>query len=170
MPKGIYPHKLRAEISKYRTSQTLKKKWATARKGKTYEEIFGKKLAKQMRLKMSLAKLGKEMPWNALNKPRGKDHPRWIKDRTKIKRQKERGGTLHHQWSRNVKERDDYRCRLSSKECSGKIISHHIRSWKDYPNLRYDINNGITLCHFHHPRRREDEKRLIQQFTIILRF
>ena len=30
--------------------------------------------------------------------------------------------------------------------------------------LRYSINNGITLCHFHHPRKWEDEIKLVQTF------
>jgi hypothetical protein len=30
--------------------------------------------------------------------------------------------------------------------------------------LRYNINNGITLCQFHHPRKRVEEQRLIPFF------
>lgn len=49
------------------------------------------------------------------------------------------------QWSRLVKERDGYKCR----ECGcadGVLHSHHIKRWMDYPELRYDVDNGITLC------------------------
>jgi hypothetical protein len=46
---------------------------------------------------------------------------------------------------------------MFDKECLGKIEAHHILRWKDYPELRYDINNGITLCHFHHPRTKQME-------------
>lgn len=132
-------------------------------KGKTYEKVFGPEKAKAMKEKMRLAKLGKKMPWNKV-KPSGEKSSRWIKDRTKVKLDKERGGPLHKQWSMAVKSRDGWKCRLSNQDCSIKIISHHICSWKDYSKLRYDINNGITLCHFHHPRRREDEKRLTAVF------
>lgn len=27
-----------------------------------------------------------------------------------------------------------------------RLQVHHIRRWKDAPAIRYDINNGITLC------------------------
>ncbi len=47
---------------------------------------------------------------------------------------------------------------------TGKVIAHHILGWSAYPELRYEINNGITLCHFHHPKKRIDEGRLIPIF------
>ena len=55
---------------------------------------------------------------------------------------------------------------------NGKIITcrvcgakkYRILSWRDYPELRFNINNGITLCHAHHPRKRAEEKRLIPIF------
>lgn len=33
---------------------------------------------------------------------------------------------------------------------------------------RYEINNGITLCHFHHPRKREKEKELSPFFQELI--
>jgi len=43
----------------------------------------------------------------------------------------------------------------------GYKVAHHILPWRDYPEERYNINNGITLCQYHHPRKREDEQMLI---------
>lgn len=36
--------------------------------------------------------------------------------------------------------------------CGGDkhLEAHHIFSWEDYPSLRVDIENGITLCRFCH--------------------
>ena len=96
----------------------------------------------------------------------GEKNWRWIEDRTKVivDKDNERGSPLHKQWSRNVKLRDNWSCRIADINCDGKIIAHHILPWKNYQELRYEVNNGITLCHFHHPRKRNDEMILSQFF------
>ncbi len=68
-------------------------------------------------------------------------------------------------WMKQVKNRDNWKCRMANEDCNGRLEAHHILNWIDYPELRYEINNGITLCHSHHPRRREEEKRLIPTFV-----
>lgn len=62
------------------------------------------------------------------------------------------------------KEIDNWKCRIINNDCKGRLEAHHILNWKDYSELRYDINNGITLCHAHHPRGRANEKRLSPYF------
>lgn len=53
-----------------------------------------------------------------------------------------------HKWSLAVRERDGFMCRkCGSRE---KLNAHHIKPFADFPELRFDINNGITLwedCH-----------------------
>jgi 5-methylcytosine-specific restriction endonuclease McrA len=50
-------------------------------------------------------------------------------------------------WAKAVKERDGFLCVY----CGGdtNLNSHHIFS-RSHQGLRYDINNGITLCSKHH--------------------
>ena len=48
-------------------------------------------------------------------------------------------------WRKTVFERDDYQC----KKCNAKgvyLTAHHIKSFAHYPELRFEINNGLTLC------------------------
>lgn len=58
--------------------------------------------------------------------------------------------TLRHrreykEWRTAVYERDDYTCQCCGDR-GGKLNAHHINQFADYPELRYDVNNGITMC------------------------
>ena len=56
----------------------------------------------------------------------------------------DRNSDRYKQWRAAVFKRDSYTCRDC---CSTKNIqAHHIKSWKNNKELRYDIDNGITLC------------------------
>ena len=91
---------------------------------------------------------------------------KWIPDRSLIKLG---GRNLHDplvkQWRIEVKKRDNYTCRIADNNCDGRLEVHHILRWSEFPELRYKTNNGITLCHAHHPRKRAEEKRLIPTFN-----
>ncbi|XOB41804.1 MAG: NUMOD3 domain-containing DNA-binding protein [Candidatus Nealsonbacteria bacterium] len=93
---------------------------------------------------------------------KGENHSRWIKDRSLIA--PERNSTEYRQWRYQIFKRDRHICRINNEDCSGEVVAHHILSWSDFPELRYNINNGITLCQAHHPRKRAEEKRLIPFF------
>jgi len=51
----------------------------------------------------------------------------------------------YKQWKESVYKLYNHTCQECGKtHC--KVHAHHIKSAKDYPDLRYDINNGICLC------------------------
>jgi len=101
---------------------------------------------------------------------RGENNPRWIHDRTKIVGRHNRSfhDPEYKQWRLGVYRRDGYKCKIADEDCEGRIEAHHILRWRDFPKLRYNVNNGITLCHFHHPRKRVEEDRLVPTFLTLI--
>lgn len=57
---------------------------------------------------------------------------------------------LYKQWRKDVRKRDNHRCQWPGCIASKKLQAHHIMRWADSVDLRYNINNGITLCKAHH--------------------
>ena len=57
----------------------------------------------------------------------------------------------HGLWSRAVRQRDKYTCQLCGKkhpEKSHNCHAHHIFTRGPHSNLRFTLENGITLCGF----------------------
>lgn len=74
----------------------------------------------------------------------GEDHWNW-KGGITPKNQKERGSAKAHEWRDAIFARDGYTCRICGSR-GGKLNAHHKKKWSEYPSLRYDLSNGITLC------------------------
>lgn len=76
------------------------------------------------------------------NMPKGDKHWNWQGGISLLN--DNRDSNEYKQWRNKVYERDNYMC----VQCGSKLKlnAHHIKSWKNYPLLRYEISNGITLC------------------------
>lgn len=48
-------------------------------------------------------------------------------------------------WAQEVKRRDNYTCVICGRR--GVVLhSHHLNAWASFPEQRYDVANGATLC------------------------
>lgn len=56
-----------------------------------------------------------------------------------------RRSTRYKLWRKAVYERDNYTCQICFK-IGGELNADHIKPWALYPELRFDLNNGRTLC------------------------
>jgi len=124
------------------------KKVAEFRKGKTYKEIYGER-AREEALKRKIS-----------------NRNRWKNRKRSEVRLKHNADYRYNEWRKFVFERDNYICQKCKEK--GRLEAHHILSWKNYPELRYELNNGITLCLAHHPRKRAEEKQLASFFMNLI--
>jgi phage pi2 protein 07 len=139
----------------------------------------GYKHSDEAKEKLRLANIGKKIPdyikkkisiTNSQPRPwmRGEKSPLWIKDRTLLKKRDDKRCPAYRYWKKIVRDRDNWKCRINNKDCVDKLETHHILSWRDYPELRFDINNGITLCKFHHPIKRSTCKEMQDYFINLI--
>ena len=74
----------------------------------------------------------------------GKNSPNW-KGGINPENLKIRKSIECQNWRKNIFERDNFTCQVCRK-VGGNLQAHHIKSFSKYPELRFVIENGITLC------------------------
>lgn len=57
---------------------------------------------------------------------------------------------LYKNWRLSVYKRDNWKCQWPGCTKTKKLNAHHIKTWANFPGLRYTVENGITLCKDHH--------------------
>lgn len=127
-----------------------------ARKGWIYSEETkikislskkGRKNTPEQNKKMSESRKG--MPaWNKgipNYKQRGENHPNWTGTNNRTERQIDMGRLEYKIWRKSIFERDSFTCVNCNKK-GGDLNADHIKPYVNYPELRYDLNNGRTLC------------------------
>jgi 5-methylcytosine-specific restriction endonuclease McrA len=140
-------------------SKETKKKISQSKQGQTPWNK-GKSWSPKMKEKLSKAHLGNHYPKISEG---GKGRKATIETRRKMSSQ--RKGEKHWNWqggksskSERIRKsidadlwrgavfsRDNYTCQ-KCEDKGGKLNAHHIMNFAQYPELRFAIDNGITLC------------------------
>ncbi len=75
---------------------------------------------------------------------------------------------IYKKWRVDVYKRDKFTCQMPSCGSKGRLNAHHIKRWSDNPILRFNVNNGITLCHKCHKSIHNKEEQYEQFFFTLL--
>src|SRR3990167_5209133 len=78
----------------------------------------------------------------------GKNHPNWKGGITKGRQ--ERNQNIYREWRIGIFSIDRYTCQFcGTRNGQGKTIrleAHHILTWSEFPEMRFELENGTTLC------------------------
>jgi hypothetical protein len=128
-------------ILKFGVSERTIMRWRNktgARKSKTYLS----KLAKERRTSTVFPKGEKHYNWKGGKPWKRFADPRYIS------------------WRNLVLERDNFICQDCDENFATRgrwLHAHHLKSYKEYPNLRLELSNGVTLCKWCHMKRHKKE-------------
>ena len=79
---------------------------------------------------------------------KGSNNPKYNPNLTDEERLNKRDTLENINWRKSVYERDNYKCTICGK--SHKLEAHHLNSYTNFKEERFNIENGITLCKYHH--------------------
>ena len=79
--------------------------------------------------------------------------------------QHERMNSMATVWRNEVLARDHGYCRICHTQ--DRLEVHHIRRFATYPDVRWDADNGVTLCHDCHVRFRNREDKHIDFLAFV---
>jgi hypothetical protein len=110
--------------------------------GKTHSDRFKRDMSKRVldnppmkslkaRLKISKAKSGDK-------------HHNWQGGKT-TENDRIRHSREYKEWRRLVFVRDKYKCRACNKK-GGELNAHHIQFFNSNKELRFEVENGVTMC------------------------
>lgn len=151
-------------------SKQHRQKLSEAAKGNNNGFKKGYVQSEEQKRKLRLARLGKKhsKEWKRKISERLKGHTSWTKGRKRtqeelekwrvsMKKTYDRKGRKKYkryihvkskeliQWRSNVFLRDNWTCQICG--IRGRYLeAHHLKSWAKFPELRYELENGVTLC------------------------
>jgi hypothetical protein len=107
----------------------------------------GKKTPEHVRLKISKSEKGKVLSEETKKKIaayRGEKHHNWKGGKSRAYKTGY-GLAEYKKWRTAVFVRDGFRCQVCGI-IGTYLNAHHIKSFAYYPELRFEIDNGVTLC------------------------
>ncbi|MBD0372780.1 MAG: HNH endonuclease [Pyrinomonadaceae bacterium] len=77
---------------------------------------------------------------------KGKNSARWKGGGSRDIRHTIMGSREYKDWRKSVYDRDGYTCQHCGDDKGGNLHAHHIKPVALYPELIFEVDNGLTLC------------------------
>lgn len=112
----------------------------------TLSKLRGRKLSEEHKRKISEIQSNRSIEWRTKlgDHYRGMKSIFWKGGITK-RNEAERKTLQYRMWRTEVFKRDDYTCQFCGKR-GVKLHADHIQPFAYYPELRFTLDNGRTLC------------------------
>ncbi len=137
--KGLTPWN--KGVKGYHFKEYIRTKPPTEKQLKALE--YGRKIKKGTKLTENQRKKY-DVYWNIKLRERmkGKKNINWKGGK---KQKRDLDSFRYRAWRRIVFGRDNFTCQICTKR-GGYLEAHHINKFNEFPEERYESNNGITVC------------------------
>lgn len=99
----------------------------------------------ESKIAYSSFKIGCRCEQCRVRKISGENSPHYKPHLTEEHRKIGRNDEKLREWRKKVFERDDYTCYKCNVR-GGELNAHHLNAYNVFPELRYTVSNGVTLC------------------------
>ena len=132
----------------YKHTEEAKRKISLSKIGKKRKPATDDAI-KNMRIAQSSRKPISEESRRKMSLARSGNKSRWWKGGINPINDSIRKSLEYKFWRKKCLSRDNFTCQKTGVS-GGKLRVHHINNFADFPELRFDINNGITLSEDSH--------------------
>lgn len=157
----VFPYQIKINKGKYCSPDCIRKGISKTLTGSKQSDI-----TKQKRSKSLTGFVYKNRDKNYKDRT-GSLHWNW-KGGVTSDNKKLRSSIEYRLWRLKILERDKFTCQECEKsKCDLEV--HHIKIIKKFPELLFNINNGITLCNNCHNKTKWKEEKFENKYILIIK-